>query len=100
VIELEPPATRYWSVTLENLWHECLESRRRRSSITNAAAVADPDGIVRIVVAADDPGVGSANWLDTGGRHRGWIVVRWIDNPTAPPVTTRVITSTSTGAPR
>jgi hypothetical protein len=110
VIELEPPATRYWSVTLENVWHECLEPRRRRSSITNAAAVADPDGIVRIVVAAEDPGTGSgsgsgpatANWLDSGGRHRGWIVVRWIDNPTAPPVTTRVVTSTSTsaGAPR
>ena len=102
VIELEPPATRYWSVTLENVWHECLEPRRRRSSLTNAAAIADPDGVVRIVVAGTDPGAGAANWLDTGGRHRGWIVVRWIDNPTAPPVTTRVVTSTSTstGAPR
>ena len=39
VIDLDPPATRYWSVTLENIWHECLEPRRRRSSITNAAAV-------------------------------------------------------------
>ena len=98
VIELEPPETRYWSVTLENVWHECLEPRRRPSSITNAAAVADPDGIVRIVVAAEDPGTenGPGNWLDTGGRHRGWIIVRWIDNPSAPPVTTRVTTSTST----
>ena len=33
-----PPATRYWSVTLENIWHECIDPRRRRSSLTNAAA--------------------------------------------------------------
>jgi hypothetical protein len=110
VIELEPPQTRYWSVTLENVWHECLEPRRRASSITNAGAVTDPDGVVRIVVAATDPRPGAdplgdagtlgdadtgatGNWLDTGGRHRGWIVVRWLDNPTAPPLTTRVVSS-------
>jgi hypothetical protein len=90
VIDLEPPATRYWSVTLENIWHECLEPRRRRSSITNAAAHAGDDGKVRIVVAATDPGAG--DWLDTGGRHRGWVILRWLDNPEAPAVTTRVAT--------
>ncbi len=88
VIDLEPPGTRYWSVTLENIWHECIDPRRRRSSITNAGAVPGADGRVRIVAAADDPGV--ANWLDTGGRHRGFLVLRWLDNPDPPPVTTRV----------
>jgi hypothetical protein len=88
VIELDPPDTRFWSVTLENIWHECLDAKRRRSSMTNAAAVSDPDGKVRIVVAGTDPGVG--NWLDTGGRHRGFVVIRWIDNPDPPPVTTGV----------
>ena len=39
VIEFVPPATRYWTVTLENIWHECIDPRRRNSSITNAAAV-------------------------------------------------------------
>jgi hypothetical protein len=90
VIDLEPPATRYWSVTLENIWHECIEPRRRRSSITNAAARVGDDGRVRIVVAARDPGTG--DWLDTGGRHRGWVILRWLDNPEAPAVTTRVTT--------
>ncbi len=66
-----PPDTRYWSVTLENIWHECIDPRRRRSSITNAGAVADADGTVRIVIAATDPDVD--NWLDTGGRHRGFV---------------------------
>ena len=35
VLEFEPPDTRYWNVTLENIWHECLEPRRRHSSVTN-----------------------------------------------------------------
>ncbi len=89
VVELEPPDTRYWSVTLENIWHECIDARRRRSSITNAAAVVGADGKVRIVAASADPGV--ENWLDTGGRHRGFVIVRWLDNPDAPAVITRVV---------
>ena len=89
VIELEPPATRYWSVTLENIWHECIDPRRRRSSITNTAAVADADGKVRIVAAATDPGVD--NWIDTGSRQRGFVTVRWLDNPDPPMVKTMVM---------
>ena len=89
VIEIEPPATRYWSVTLENIWHECIDPRRRRSSITNAAVVPDGDGRVRIVAAATDPGVD--NWIDTGGRHRGFVTVRWLDNPDPPMVKTSVM---------
>ncbi len=89
VIELTPPDTRYWSVTLENVWHECIEPLRRTSSITNAAAVARPDGTVRLVVAHRDPG--ATHWLDTGGRGRGFITVRWLDNPATPPAKTTVV---------
>jgi hypothetical protein len=89
VLEIEPPRSRYWSITLENVWHECIEPRRRPSSVTNATAMPQRDGNVRIVVAATDPGM--ANWLDTGSRHRGWIVLRWLDNPTPPPVATHVV---------
>lgn len=89
VIDVVPPDTRYWSVTLENIWHECIDPRRRKSSLTNAGAVPRPDGTVRIVVAAADSDVD--NWLDTGGRHRGFVVVRWLDNPDPPALTTRVL---------
>lgn len=88
LLEIEPPDTRYWSVTLENIWHECLDPRRRRSSITNAAAVPDGDGKVRITIGATDDG--SPNWLDTGSRHRGFVILRWLDNPAPPPVVTSV----------
>jgi Protein of unknown function (DUF1214) len=79
VLEFRPPDTRYWNITLESIWHECLEPRHRHSSVTNKGVRADPDGIVRIAIGARDFGHG--HWLDTGGRRRGFVVLRWLDNP-------------------
>jgi hypothetical protein len=88
VLDIEPPDTRYWNVTLENIWHECLEPRRRHSSVTNRGVQPDADGRVRIAISAEDLGFG--HWLDTGGRHRGFVVVRWLDNPNPPDVAVSV----------
>jgi hypothetical protein len=85
VLDIEPPDTRYWNVTLESVWHECLEPRHRHSSVTNRAVRPDADGRVRIAISEQDFGFG--HWLDTGGRHRGFVVVRWLDNPSPPDVT-------------
>jgi hypothetical protein len=89
VIDLHPPETRFWSVTLESVWHECIAPDRRRSSLTNAGAMSLDDGSVRLVVARHDPG--AANWLDAGAHERGFVTIRWLDNPSAPPVETRVV---------
>jgi Protein of unknown function (DUF1214) len=88
VLDIDPPDTRYWNVTLENIWHECLEPRRRHSSVTNKGVEKDADGHVRLAISARDLGVG--HWLDTGGRHRGFVVLRWLDNPAPPAVTTSI----------
>jgi hypothetical protein len=88
VLEFTPPDTRYWNVTLENIWHECLEPRHRHSSVTNKGISPDSDGIARIAIGAKDFGHG--HWLDTGGRRRGFVVLRWLDNPEAPAVRTAV----------
>lgn len=88
VLEFAPPDTRYWNVTLENVWHECIEPRRRHSSVTNRGVAPDADGLIRIAVGAADFGHG--HWLDTGGRHRGFLVLRWLDNPAAPDVSVTV----------
>jgi hypothetical protein len=84
VLDIEPPDTRYWNITLENIWHECLEPRRRHSSVTNQGVRPDADGRVRIAISAED--LGRGHWLDTGGRHRGFVVLRWLDNPDPPDV--------------
>jgi hypothetical protein len=88
VLEIDPPDTRYWNVTLESIWHECLEPVRRHSSVTSSAVQPDDDGRVRIAISAADLGFG--HWLDTGGRHRGFVIVRWLDNPKPPAVTVSV----------
>lgn len=88
VLEIDPPDTAYWNVTLENVWHECLEPRSRHSSVTNRALTADDDGKIRIAVGERDFGFG--HWLDTGGRHRGFVLLRWLHNPTPPTVVTSV----------
>jgi hypothetical protein len=89
VLDIQPPDTRYWNVTLESIWHECLEPRRRHSSVTNRGVQPDADGRVRIAISAQDFGFG--HWLDTGGRHRGFVVLRWLDNPAAPDVKVSVL---------
>lgn len=93
VLDIEPPRTRYWSVNLESIWHECLDPSRTRSSGTNATFEPRPDGSVRVVVGAQRPP--APNWLDTGGRSRGFVTLRWLDNPQAPPVTVEVVPTRS-----
>ncbi len=88
VLDIAPPDTRYWNVTVENIWHECVEPRSRHSSVTNRGVTPGPDGRVRIAISAADFGFG--HWLDTGGRHRGFVVLRWLDNPSPPEVTVSV----------
>lgn len=83
-LEFTPPDTRYWNVTLENIWHECIEPRRRHSSVTDKGVSPGADGKVRIAIGHRDSGHG--HWLDTGGRRRGFVVLRWLDNPAAPEV--------------
>ena len=63
VIDIDPPDSRYWSVTLENIWHECIDPRRRQSHLTNAAGRRRRRrAACGMVVAADRP----------GGRATGW----------------------------
>ena len=57
--------------------------------MTNQGVSPDADGVVRIAIGIKDFGHG--HWLDTGGHHRGFVVLRWLDNPEPPAVTTTVL---------
>ena len=49
---------------------------------------------MRLVVGDRDPGGRDASpytWLDTGGRRRGFLTLRWLDHPDPPVVTTSVL---------
>jgi hypothetical protein len=76
VVEVTPPACEYWMVALHNHWLETLDYVRHQATLNCNTAQLEPDGSVRFVVAATDPGV--PNWLDTAGHSCGTVGVRWV----------------------
>ncbi|TMA33457.1 MAG: DUF1214 domain-containing protein [Deltaproteobacteria bacterium] len=76
VVEARPPKCDYWMFVLSNHWLETLDYTRHRITLNNHSAVLEPDGTVKVVVAARDPG--HPNWLDSAGHARGTIGVRWV----------------------
>jgi hypothetical protein len=78
VVEFAPPDVGMWLFELDTFWMTSVDYRYHFSSINSAQAVADPDGVVRLVIANQDPN-GAANWLDPAGHREGLIMGRWID---------------------
>ena len=67
-----PGDADYQGVELGNLWFVSLEYETRTSSLTRHQG---EDGLYRFVVLGQDPGI--PNWLDSEGRSRGLIMLRW-----------------------
>jgi hypothetical protein len=89
VLEFEPPKGVYWSISLGNPWLETIHYGRHQSSLNGHQAVVDPDGRVRFVLCASDPGV--ANWLDTAGHSNGAMLLRCVRTESAPVPDVRVV---------
>jgi len=89
VVEVTPPEARYWGMQVGDLWWQCTDYVNRQSSLNGRQIAADPDGKVRMIVAATDPGV--PNWLDTGGNRRGIILLRWYFSEAYPVPEARVV---------
>lgn len=83
LIESQVPAgCAYYSFILGNEISETTDWYNNHSSLNDSQARPDHDGLLRVVVAAKDPGV--PNWLDTAGYPRGLVQARWTGCP-APP---------------
>jgi hypothetical protein len=89
IVEVEPPEGVYWSFSIGNPWWETIHYGRHQSSLNAHQAALDSDGVVRVVLCADDPGV--ANWLDTAGHSNGPIILRCVRTKTAPTPTARIV---------
>jgi hypothetical protein len=76
VVEARPPRCDYWMFVLSNHWLETLDYTRHRITLNHHTAKLEPDGSLRLYVAARDPG--HPNWLDSAGHARGTIGVRWV----------------------
>jgi hypothetical protein len=83
IIESKVPSNcLYRSLILTNEIYETTDWYNNYSSLNDSQARADQDGVLRIVVAAKDPGV--PNWLDTAGYPRGVVQGRWTGCKTQP----------------
>ena len=76
----------YWGLTLASPWMESFDYRYTTTHLNNRTAARSADGSWRLVVSPTDPGPGVGNWLDTGGRLEGYMIVRWVlaDGPPHP----------------
>jgi hypothetical protein len=89
ILECRPPPCRHWSVSLASWWWEAIDFTARQSSLNQAQAQLDADGVFRGVIAHDDPGV--PNWLDTAGHDRGTLIARFVMAEEAPAIATRTV---------
>jgi hypothetical protein len=78
LVTVEPPAWDflYWGLTITNPWMESYDYRYTTTALNNRRAVRSEDGRWRLAIAPTDPGV--TNWIDTGGRREGYMLVRWV----------------------
>jgi hypothetical protein len=90
----------YWGLTLTSPWMESFDYRYTTTALNNKTASRSADGSWRMVIAPSDPGV--ENWLDTGGRLEGYMLVRWVlaDGPPHPTAEVVPIASWTTRKPR
>jgi hypothetical protein len=65
----------YQGFQLGSMWYVSLDFINHQTSLTADQARHDPDGMLRFVVCAQDPGL--ANWLETTGHARGYLQIRW-----------------------
>jgi hypothetical protein len=89
IVEVTPPEGLYWSYSLGNPWWETIDYARHQSSLNGHQARIDDDGMLRVVIAHEDPG--AANWLDTAGHGAGPVILRCVRTESAPVPETRVL---------
>jgi hypothetical protein len=79
----------FWMITNMGAFWNSMDYLYRPVSYTPSRSAVDSDGRVRLVLAADDPGV--HNWIDTQRFAEGYLTFRAIGSRTMPDVTTRVV---------
>lgn len=93
VLSFTPPPCFYWEVQLGDRWYQSLDYVNRPTTLNDAQSHVDADGVVRMVIAAEDPGV--VNWLDTAGGADGYLTLRF--NLPELPATPEIVATTLAG---
>lgn len=75
IITARPSDAAYQGVQLGDYWFTTPNPVMHQSSLNLNQVQVNKDGLIRYVISLKDPG--SANWLDPGGSHEGYILMRW-----------------------
>jgi hypothetical protein len=89
VIETDVPECEHWNIQVDNWWMESMDYRYVPTCINAGNAVREADGSVRIVLAAENPGI--PNWLTTHGHSEGHMLLRWVRAVSHPIPRVRVV---------
>lgn len=77
-IAFSPPTGSYWSFVPMNFWMESLEWRfGHKVFATSFDTEPGPDGVVRLVLAAEDPGLPGHRWIEIGEHVEGTMSLRY-----------------------
>ncbi|HSV39688.1 MAG TPA: hypothetical protein VLI04_13105 [Nocardioidaceae bacterium] len=81
----------YLGFQLGTPWYTSLDYIHHQTSLNGHQAQVDPDGMIRIVVSEQDPGV--TNWVERLGHDRGYLQFRWqrVDEPVTEGPTMQVV---------
>ncbi|NLA34803.1 MAG: hypothetical protein GX868_03835 [Actinobacteria bacterium] len=91
VVDVAVPQCRHWSMLLYSRHLNSLDARNRTVSLTGRTAAAGSDGGARVIISAEDPGLG--NHLDTEGRRFGVFVIRALQPVAEPELPTTFVTT-------
>lgn len=70
----------YQAIQIGSDWYASTDYETHQTSLTKAQALADADGMLRLVISERPPGPDGApiaNWLETTGHRTGPIMLRW-----------------------
>ncbi len=80
--EVTPPNCLYWNLQVGDTWFQSLDYINLPTTMNDSQARLDPDGVLRVVVSHQDPGV--QNWIALGGCPQGVLTYRWNNADSAP----------------
>ena len=85
LLEVTPPNCLYWNIQVGDTWFQSLDYINLPSTMNDSQARLDPDGVLRVVISHQDPGI--QNWIALGGCPQGVLTYRW-NNADSEPVPT------------
>ena len=82
LFEVTPPNCLYWNIQVGDTWFQSLDYVNLPTTLNDSQARLDPDGVLRVVVSHQDPGI--QNWIALGGCPQGALTYRWNNADSAP----------------